>query len=89
MLSEFRARLAQRHYLATREMLQARIAKGEVSEDTDISSVFESLDLVEIEMEAEELGMDTLVPIRTVGDLLWLLKAIELRINRKKVKVTG
>jgi hypothetical protein len=70
-------------------MLQARIAKGEVSEDTDISSVFESLDLVEIEMEAEELGMDTLVPIRTVGDLLWLLKAIELRINRKKVKVTG
>jgi hypothetical protein len=78
------ARFAQPYYLNTRETLQARIAKGEVSEDTDISSVFDSLDLVEIEMEAEELGMDTLVPIRTVGDLLWLLKAIELKINRKK-----
>jgi acyl carrier protein len=45
----------------------------------ELSSVLDSLDTVQLTMEIEELGIEPTVPIKTVGDLLWLLNAIELR----------
>jgi len=38
---------------------------------------------VELTMELEELGIETSVPINSVGDLLWLFKALDLRRRRK------
>ena len=45
----------------------------------ELSSVLDSLDTVHLTMEIEELGIEPTVRIKTVGDLLWLLNAIELR----------
>src|SRR5580693_7923416 len=66
-------------YVDLRETVLARIESGELTEETELSSVLDSLDTVQLTMEIEELGIEPTVPIKTVGDLLWLLNAIELR----------
>jgi hypothetical protein len=50
----------------------------------ELSSVLDSLDLLQLTLEIEEIGFEPNVPIKTVGDLLWLLKAIEFQLQRKK-----
>jgi hypothetical protein len=62
-----------------RETVAARIKSGKLAEDTDLSEALDSLDRVQLEMEIEELGVETTVPIKSVGDLLWLFKAVDLR----------
>lgn len=69
-------------YISLRETVLARIKSGELAKDTDLSEALDSLDRVELEMEIEELGAEPTVSINSVGDLLWLFKAIDLKRRR-------
>jgi hypothetical protein len=84
MLRKLRGCLAEPSYARLRDSLHARIASGEVTESTELSSVLDSLDWVMLTMEIEETGIEPTVPIKTVGDLLWLLKAIDFQRQPKK-----
>jgi hypothetical protein len=64
-----------------RDAVLARIKSGKLTEDMPVSAVLDSLDTVELTMELEELGIETTVPINSVGVLLWLFKALDLREN--------
>jgi hypothetical protein len=66
-------------YIGLRDTLLARIRSGKLTEDTELSSALNSLDTVQLTMESEELGIQPTVPIKSVGDLLWLLKAIDFK----------
>ena len=66
-------------YIGLRDTVLARINSGKLTEDTDLSEALDSLDRVQLEMELQELGIETTVPIKSVGDLLWLFKAVDLR----------
>jgi hypothetical protein len=61
-----------------------RIKSGKLTEDMPVSAVLGSLDTVELSMELEELGIETTVPVNSVGDLLWLFRALDLRRRRKQ-----
>jgi hypothetical protein len=86
MLRKLRDRLTEPRYfyVGLRDSLDARIESGELTPNMELSSVLDSLEIVELTMETEELGIETTVPIKTVGDLLWLLKAIDFKLQRKK-----
>jgi acyl carrier protein len=79
MLGKVQSHIKEFFYVDLRETVLAQIESGELTTDMELSSVLDSLDRVQLMMEVEELGIEPTVPIRTVGDLLWLLKAIELR----------
>jgi acyl carrier protein len=79
MLGKMQSHIKEFFYVDLRETLLARIESGELTEDMESSSALDSLDTVQLTMEIEELGIEPTVPIKTVGDLLWLLNAIELR----------
>ena len=49
------------------------IASGKISETTRIPTVLDSLEMVELTMQIEELGMALSVPVEIVGDRLWLI----------------
>jgi hypothetical protein len=49
---------------------------------THLYPIADSLDLVELTLELEEMKVEIDVPIKTVGDFLWLVKNIELRKSR-------
>jgi len=68
-------------YIGLREAVLARIKSGKLTEDTDLSDALDSLDRVQLEMETEELAVETTVSIKSVGDLLWLFKAIDLQLE--------
>src|ERR1700676_3700920 len=68
--------------IPSRDSVHARIKAGKLTEDMDASSILDSLDTVELTMELEELGLETTVPIKSVGDLLWLFKALDLKRAR-------
>jgi hypothetical protein len=70
------------YYIGLRETVVARIKSGKLTEDTDLSQAFDSLDRVQSEMEIKELGVETTVSIKSVGDLLWLFRAIDLKRER-------
>ena len=82
MLREIQSRIKEPHYVGLRDSVHARIKAGKLTEDMDASSVLDSLDTVELTMELEELGLETTVPIKSVGDLLWLFKALDLKRAR-------
>ena len=84
MLEKVRDRLARPHYLSVRERELARIAAWKLTVGSDLSAVVDSLDLLELQMEMEDVGMEPTVAIKTVGDLLWLLRAIELRFKKEQ-----
>lgn len=84
MLRNLRERLTEPYYLGLRDSLRARIESGELTENMELSSVLDSLDRVQLTLEIEEMGFESSVPIKTVGDLLWLLKAIEFQLQRKE-----
>ena len=67
--------------MGLRDAVLARIKSGKLTEDMPVSAVLDSLDTVELTMELEELGIETTVPINSVGVLLWLFKALDLREN--------
>jgi len=66
-----------------RRTLVAQVSAGRLSEDTELSKVLDSLDLVEVTMEAEESGVEPAVEIKTVRDFLWLCKAIDFQRQRR------
>jgi len=66
-------------YEDLRDRILPRVEAGELSLDTPLASIADSLELVELQMEVEEMGFEISVPITTVGDFLWLVKKIEYR----------
>jgi hypothetical protein len=62
-----------------RDTVLTQIKSGKSTEDKELSSVLDSLDTVQLTMESEELGIQPTAPIKSVGDLLWLFKAIDLK----------
>lgn len=70
----------------------ARIRAGKVTEDTELDPALNTLGIdsltwldLTLEMEElKELGFEPSVTIKTVGDLLWLLKAIEFWHERNR-----
>jgi acyl carrier protein len=78
-LGKMQSHIKEFFYVDLRETVLARIESGELTEEMELSSVLDSLDTVQLTMEIEELGIEPTVPIKSVGDLLWLLNAIELR----------
>jgi hypothetical protein len=87
MLREIQSRIKEPHYVGLRDGVLARIKSGKLTEDMPVSAVLDSLDTVELTIELEELGIETTVPINSVGDLLWLFKALDLR--RRKRALSG
>ncbi len=79
MLRRSQSRMNEPFYVGLRETVVARIKSGKLTEGTDLSEALDSLDRVQLEMETEELGVDTTVSIKSVGDLLWLFRAIDLK----------
>ena len=87
LLRKIREHVTKPYHIELEEKILARIKSGEWSESTPISAVVDvlftdSLDFVDFQMTIEEESNDA--PIDTVGDLLWLLKAIEFRRQRRK-----
>ena len=70
--------------MGLRDAVLDRIKSGKLTEDMPVSAVLGSLDTVELSMELEELGIETTVPVNSVGDLLWLFRALDLRRRRKQ-----
>ena len=58
-------RLVEPQYCDMRRLVLARIASGQLTEDSDLSKVLDSLELVELTMEAEESGVEPAVQIKT------------------------
>ena len=69
-------------YEGLRDRILPRVERGELQMETPLSSITDSLDLVELALELEELNIEIDVPIKTVGDYLWLVKKIEFRKSR-------
>jgi hypothetical protein len=67
------------YYLGLRDAVLAQIESGTLTEDMRLSSVLDSLDTVQLIIDIEELGIEPAVSIKSVGDLLWLFKAIDLK----------
>jgi hypothetical protein len=82
MLHHIRARIKEPFYVGLRHTVLARIESGKLTEDMELSSVLDSLEEVQLTMEIEELGIEPNVPIKSVGDLLWLFKAIDIQRAR-------
>jgi acyl carrier protein len=82
MLREIRSRIEEPFYVGLRESVLAQIKSGELTEEMELSSILDSLDTVQLTMEIEELGVEPTVPLRSIGDLLWLFKAIDLKRER-------
>jgi len=83
MLDNLREQLGRPHSSILRQTSALELLR-QTSESSELSSVVDSSDLVAMEMGIEELGMEPAVHVRTIGDLLGLLKAIEFQRSRKK-----
>jgi len=79
-------RLVEPQYCDMRRLVLARIASGQLTEDSDLSNVLDSLELVELTMEAEESGVEPAVEIKTVRDFRWLFKAMNFQPQRKQIE---
>jgi len=82
MSRAFRTGLKELTHVGLRRRLYREIASGKFSETTKISSVLDSLEMVELGMLIEEPSMTPSVPVETVRDLLWLINPIEFRLQR-------
>jgi acyl carrier protein len=76
-------RTVEPHYREVRKGVLAQISAGRLSEDTELSKVLDSLDLVELTMEIEESGVEPATEIKTVRDFLCLCKAMDFQRQRK------
>jgi hypothetical protein len=80
ILESFQKRLSRPiFYEGLRDRILEKVGRGELQLDTPLTSIADSLDLIELQMEVEEMGFEISVPIKTVGDFLWLVKKIEYR----------
>src|SRR5580704_17168994 len=89
MPRETQSRMNGPFYIGLRGTVLARINSVKLTEDTDLSEALDSLDRVQLEMELQEFGIETTVPIKSVGDLLWLFKAVDLRRGARRQKSTA
>jgi hypothetical protein len=71
-------------YRGMQKYVQKKIASGKLNEESDLLKVLDSLELVELTMEAQESGVEPAVEIKTVGDFLWLCKAIDFQRQRRE-----
>jgi hypothetical protein len=71
-------------YCGMRKYVQKKIASGKLDEESDLSEVLDSLELVELNMEAEESGVEPAVEIKTVRDFLWLCRAMDFQRQREE-----
>jgi hypothetical protein len=78
------SRVTEPLYCEMRRNVFTQIAKGRLTEDSDLSNVLESLELVELTMEAEEAGVEPAIEIKTVRDFLWLCKAMDFQRQRRQ-----
>jgi len=53
-----------------RKNVLAQISAGRLTEDSELSKILDSLELVELTMEVEESGVEPAVEIKTVRDFL-------------------
>ena len=72
-----------------RDAIRVQIESGEITTDSPASAIrIDSLDCVKLVMMLEvaslEANINPTVEVRTVGDLLWLLKAVEFQQARQK-----
>lgn len=70
-------------YQQMRKNVLAQISAGRLTEDSVLSKVLDSLELVELTMEVEESGVEPAVEIKTVTDFLWLCRAMDFQRQRK------
>lgn len=87
-LKEFRARLAEPGYAGLDRRLRKQLSSGKITDGTELSSVLDSLDWVDLEMQMEEMGLNPTVPVTTVRELVWLVKAIKFRDQKKRRSLT-
>lgn len=73
----------QPHYREMRRNVLAQISAGRLTEDSGLSKVLDSVDLVELTMEVEESGVEPALEIKTVRDFLWLCRAMDFQRQRK------
>lgn len=76
--------VAEPEYCEMRTNILAQLASGRLTEDSDLSKVLDSLELVELTMEVEESGVEPAVEIKTVRDFLWLCRAMDFQRQRKR-----
>lgn len=88
VLREIQSRIKKPYWQDLSDNVLARIKSGKLTEDMELTSVLDSLDTVELMAEIEELGVEATVPIKSVGDLLWLFKAIELKHEKQHKRPT-
>jgi hypothetical protein len=69
-------------YEGLRDRILPRVERGELPLEIPLASIADSLDLIELELELGEMGIEIDIPIKTVGDFLWLVKKIEFRKSR-------
>jgi hypothetical protein len=80
VIESFRKRMGRPiFYEGLRDRILPKVERGELSLETPLSKYADSLDLVELDLEIGEMGFDINVPIKTIGDFLWLVKKIEYR----------
>jgi hypothetical protein len=70
-------------YREMRRNILAKLAAGRLTEDSVLSEVLDSLELVELTAEVEESGVEPAVEIKTVRDFLWLCRAMDFDRQRK------
>jgi hypothetical protein len=88
VLREIQSRIKKPYWQDLRDTVLARIKSGKLTQDMELTSVLDSLDTVELMAEIEEFGIEATVPIKSVGDLLWLFKAIELKHEKQHKRPT-
>ncbi len=80
IIESFQKRLSRPiFYEGLRDRILPKVERGELSLDAPLSAIADSLDLVELHLELEEMGFEISVPIKSIGDFLWLVKKIEYR----------
>ena len=76
-------RVVEPEYCEMRRKILAQLAAGRLAEDSALSKVLDSLELVELTMEIEEFGVEPAVEIKTVRDFLWLCRAMDFQRQRR------
>src|SRR5215475_11307147 len=75
-------RIVEPQYREIRRHVLAQISLGKLTEDSELSKVLDSLECVELTMEAEESGVEPAIEIKSVRDFLWLCRAMDFRRRR-------
>jgi acyl carrier protein len=76
-------RVVEPEYCKIRRNILAKLAASRLTEDSVLSKVLDSLELVELTMEIEESGVEPAIEIKTVRDFLWLCRAMDFQHQRK------